>query len=387
MPQLSISRRTRSTPFTSRVEAGGVKAYTVYNHMLLPTVFRSVEEDYAHLCEHVQVWDVSCERQIQITGPDANRLVQWMTPRDISKAQKDQCFYLPLCDEQGRLINDPVGINVDEQTWWLSIADSDVLLWAKGLALGKGLNVSITEPDVWPVAVQGPKAERLMQRIFGDVVAEIRFFRYKRLAFQGHEFIVARSGWSKQGGFEIYVDDAAIGQALWDELFRQGGDLQVGHGCPNLIERIESGLLSFGNDMDYRHTPLQCGLDKYCHLDADLDSMSLPALREQHAAGVSSQLMGVVVPGLAEPPENPHILVNGLPAGEVYSHSLSGKYDAWLGLVMMDAEALQTLKAQPEILLVHDGAQHHSGFCAELPFAFVTMNLKPRQPANVTIAA
>lgn len=378
MPQISISRRLRSTPFTSRVEAGGVKGYTVYNHMLLPTVFRSVEEDYRHLCEHVQVWDVSVERQIQIQGPDANRLVQWMTPRDISKAQRDQCFYLPLCDEQGKLVNDPVAINVDEQTWWLSIADSDVLLWAKGLALGMGLNVTVTEADVWPVAVQGPKAEVLMQRVFGDIVADIRFFRYKRLSFQGHEFIVARSGWSKQGGFEIYVDDIAVGQALWDELFARGADLQVGHGCPNLIERVESGLLSFGNDMDYRHTPLQCGLDKFCHLDANLESMSLPALRQQRVTGVPSRLMGVVVPGLAETPDNPHVLVNGLLAGEVHSHALSGKYDAWLGLVMMDAAAIATLENQPESLRLHCGTQDYAGFCAELPFAFDTMSLELR---------
>lgn len=387
MPQLSVSNRLRATPFTSRIEAGGVKAYTVYNHMLLPTVFRSLEEDYAHLCEHVQVWDVSVERQIQIQGPDANQLVQWMTPRDISKAQDDQCFYLPLCDEQGRLINDPIGIKIDHQTWWLSIADSDVLLWAKGLATGKGLNVTVTEPNVWPVAVQGPKAETLMQRVFGEQVNSIRFFRYKRLPFQGHDFIVARSGWSKQGGFEIYVDDPAVGQSLWDELFAQGEDLQVGHGCPNLIERVESGLLSFGNDMDFRHTPLQCGLDKFCHLDAELNSMSLPALRKQRTAGVPSRLVGVVVPGLHETPQNPHILVDGLLAGEVRSHSLSGKYDAWLGLVMMDRAAIATANNQADSLRLYTPDNDYPGFCAELPFAFATINLNLRQTTTTTCTA
>lgn len=382
MVQLITSKRVRPTPFTSRVEAGGVKGYTVYNHMLLPSVFRSLEADYHHLCNHVQVWDVSAERQIQIQGPDANRLVQWMTPRDISMAQADQCFYLPLCDEQGKMINDPIGIKIDEQTWWLSIADSDVMLWAKGLATGKGLEVAVTEPDVWPVAVQGPKAEILMQRVFGAEVSDIRFFRYKYLSFQGHEFLVARSGWSKQGGFEIYVDDAALGQALWDELFTQGADLQVGHGCPNLIERIESGLLSFGNDMDYRHTPLQCGLDKYCHLDKDLASMSLPALRQQRDAGVTSRLIGVIVPGLAETPQNPHILVDGLLAGEVTSHCLSGKYNAWLGMVMMDATAISVAANQPDSLRLHTDDNDHAGFCTELPFAFDTMSLTPR-PSTV----
>ena len=137
--ELAISNRTRSTPYTGRNARAGVKAYTVYNNMLLPTRFRTDFEDYWHLCEHVQVWDVSCERQIQIKGPDANQLVQWMTPRDISLAQADQGFYLPLCDENGRIINDPIAIKVEHNTWWLSIADSEVCLWARGLALGAGI--------------------------------------------------------------------------------------------------------------------------------------------------------------------------------------------------------------------------------------------------------
>jgi dimethylsulfoniopropionate demethylase len=212
-PLLSVSHRTRRTPFSDRVEAAGVKAYTVYNHMLLPTVFRSVEEDYRHLKTHVQVWDVGCERQVEIAGPDAARLVQMMTPRDLGKAVVGQCLYAPLVDEAGGLVNDPVALKLAEDRFWLSIADSDVLLWAKGLALGGKLDVTVTEPDVWPLAVQGPKADTLMARLFGDSVREIGFFRFRRLPFQKHEMVVARSGWSKQGGFEIYLDRAELGRS------------------------------------------------------------------------------------------------------------------------------------------------------------------------------
>lgn len=375
MPQLSISRRTRSTPFTSRLNDHGVKAYTVYNHMLLATVFRSPEEDYHHLCEHVQVWDVSCERQIQVQGPDADKLVQWMTPRDISKAQDDQCFYLPLCDEHGKLINDPVGIKIDEQTWWLSIADTDVLLWAKGLAFGKGLNVTISEPDVGPIAIQGPKADELMSRVFGDVVRDIRFFRYKRLPYQGHEFLVARSGWSKQGGFEVYIDHAERGQALWDELYQAGEDLNVGPGCPNLIERIESGLLSFGNDMDYRHSPLECGLDKFCNLDSDIDSMSLPALRQQRDEGVAQRLMGLVVPGLSNQPEQVEIRLNDTAVGEITSHSLSAKYDAWMAFAMLEQATLRTLSETEKPLTIRTEKGDYNAICCELPFDMKQLGL------------
>ena len=379
MPELAISRRTRSTPFTSRVTEGGVSAYTVYNHMLLPATFRGVEADYHHLCEHVQVWDVSAERQIQIQGPDANKLVQWMTPRDISMAQDDQCFYLPLCDEDGSLINDPVGIKVDQQTWWLSIADSDVMLWAKGLAKGAGLDVKVTEPHVGPIAIQGPKADELMRRVYGDIVDDIRFFRYRRLPFQGHEMIVARSGWSKQGGFEVYVDNDAVGQALWDELFTKGEDLNVGHGCPNQIERMESGLMSFGNDMDYRHTPLQCGLDKFCHLDRDIESLSIRALKEQKESGIPSRLVGVIAHEMPAQPAYVKLLIDGAEVGEITSQCLSAKYDAWLAFAIFDTADIEALSSQQKQLTISTDQGDFMGVCTELPFKFDQLQLQQRK--------
>ena len=170
---LNMSRRIRRTPYTDRVEANGVTGFSVVNHMLLPKAFgRSVEDDFVHLRTHVQIWDVSCQRQVEIAGPDAARLVQWMTPRDISRAAIGQCLYVPLIDEHAGMINDPVLLKLADDRFWLSIADSDVLLWAKGLAIGRGLDVSVEEPDVSPLAVQGPKAEDLMASVFGDAVRE-----------------------------------------------------------------------------------------------------------------------------------------------------------------------------------------------------------------------
>lgn len=336
-PAISISRRIRSTPFTSRVTEAGVKSYTVYNHMLLPCVFRSLEEDYWHLCEHVQVWDVSCERQVEIKGPDAFRLIQLMTPRDLRKAKLGMCFYVPLCDEAGKLLNDPIAIKHDDNHWWLSIADSDVILWAKGLATGYGLNVEITEPDVWPLAVQGPKAEELVARIFGDEIKEIKFFRYQTLNYSGKDMLVARSGWSKQGGFEIYVNDAEVGQLLWDDLFTQGEDLNVGPGCPNLIERIESCLLSFGNEMDYSNTPLECGLDRYVSLDSDIESLSIDALRKQK---ITQCLMGVFVEG-ANSNLGDFVYHNDQVVGEIRSQAWSPRYQAQLAFAMCQLSGIE----------------------------------------------
>ena len=294
-PRLAVSRRLRATPFTSRVFERGAQAFTVYNHMLLPVEFESLAEDCRHLREAVQVWDVGAERQVSLEGPDATRLVQWMTPRDVSGVATDRCVYLPLVDENGRLLNDPVGLRLAEDRWWLSVADSDMLYWAKGLARGAGLDVRVHEPDVWPLAVQGPLADALMARVFGDAVADIRFFRHRSLEFRGHPLIVSRSGWSKQGGFEIFVDDAELGAALWDELFDVGADLDVRAGGPNLIERLEGGLLSYGNDMDWRHSPLEAGLGAFCSLDSDTEALSLEALRAERDAGPKRRLRGLTL--------------------------------------------------------------------------------------------
>ncbi|HCH24090.1 MAG TPA: dimethylsulfoniopropionate demethylase [Oceanospirillaceae bacterium] len=372
-PQLSVSRRTRSTPFTSRVEAAGVKAYTVYNHMLLATQFESFEADYWHLCEHVQVWDVSCERQVAITGPDAYRLVQLMTPRDLSQAKVGRCFYLPLCDVDGGMVNDPIAIKLGDDRWWLSIADSDVVLWAKGLATGMGLDVKVYEPDVWPVAVQGPKAEQLMARVFGEQVKDIRFFQIRPLAYQSQlgevSFQVARSGWSKQGGFEIYVDNPQAGQQLWDELFCQGADLQVRAGCPNLFERLESGLLSLGNDMGYDTTPIEAGLEQYVNLDADIDSLSLPALRTHTP---KQRLMGLVVDSQDSIADN-NLSVAGKHVGEIRSQCFSPRYGVHLAFVLC---YLEPLGNNLEVVVNTSSGQETGKLCS-LPFDFPALGIVP----------
>ena len=364
--EISISRRLRSTPFTQGVTNQGVKSYTVYNNMLLPTVFRSLEEDYWHLCEHVQIWDVSVERQVEIEGPDAFKLIQLMTPRDLSKAQFGQCFYVPLCDENGMLINDPIAIKHTDNLWWLSIADSDVLLWAKGLATGFGLDVKVTEPDVWPLAIQGPKAEELMTRVFGESVRDIRFFRSEMMNYSGTDMLVARSGWSKQGGFEVYVNDAALGSQLWDELFEKGADLNVGPGCPNNIERIESGLMSFGNDMDFKDTPFECDLEKYVSVDADIKSLSIDALRKHKS---TRELMGLIIDNEAT---GMTVIQNNMPIGEIRSQVWSPKYKKQLAFAMLDRSGT---KDQTHLSVMTDDGMAEARI-ASLPFDFDALEMQ-----------
>ncbi|UWQ23282.1 dimethylsulfoniopropionate demethylase [Leisingera aquaemixtae] len=299
MAHIFPSRRVRRTPFTPGVEAAGVKAYTVYNHMLLATVFDSLEYDCAHLKEHVQVWDVACERQVSIKGPDALRLMKMISPRDMDRMADDQCYYVPVVDHRGGMLNDPVAVKLAADHYWLSLADGDFLQFVLGIAIAKGLDVEIVEPDVSPLAVQGPKAEDLMARVFGEAVREIRFFRYKRLAFQGVELVVARSGWSKQGGFEVYVEGSDLGMPLWHALFAAGEDMHVRAGCPNTIERIESGLLSYGNDMTRENTPYECGLGKFCNSPEEY--IGKAALAEQAANGPARQIRPVSIGGEIPP--------------------------------------------------------------------------------------
>lgn len=297
MALLSPSRRLRRTPFSDGVEAAGVKAYTVYNHMLLPTMFRSIEEDYRHLKSAVQIWDVACERQVELRGPDAGRLVQLLTPRDLRPMLPGQCYYIPIVDETGGMLNDPVSVKLAEDRWWISIADSDLLYWIKGLAYGYRLDVLVDEPDVSPLAIQGPKADDLMARVFGDVVRDIRFFRFMHLDFQGRDMVVARSGYSKQGGFEIYVEGGDIGMPLWHALMEAGRDLDVLAGCPNLIERIEAGLLSYGNDMTDDNTPHECGLGRFCNTQTAIGCIGRDALLRVSTEGPVKQIRAISIGG------------------------------------------------------------------------------------------
>ena len=298
MDGLNMSRRIRRTPYTDRVEQAGIRGFSVVNHMLLPKAFGpTVEEDYWHLRQHVQIWDVSVQRQVQITGPDAAALVQWMTPRNITKARIGDCFYIPIIDAKGGLINDPVMLKLAEDQFWLSIADSDVLLYATGLALGRDMDVDIIEPDVNTLAIQGPKAEDLLASVFGDHIRDIGFFKYGWIEFKGTRQLIARSGYSRQGGFEIYLQGGHLGPALWDTIWEAGLPFNILPGCPNLIERIEGGLFSYGNEMTRENNPFEIGHGKFCVVDGSIDYIGRSALQKIAAKGVGREIRGITFGG------------------------------------------------------------------------------------------
>ena len=368
MKKFSIakSRRIRSTPYTSRIEKQGVTAYTTYNHMLLPAAFGSLEDSYHHLKKSVQVWDVAGERQVEINGKDSAKLVQLMTCRDLSKSRDGRCYYCPIIDDKAGIINDPVVLRLKHDRWWLSIADSDVLLFAKGLAIGNNYDVNIFEPDVNIIAVQGPKSFKLMEKIFGEKITKLKFFGFDYYDFKGTKHLIAQSGWSKQGGYEIYVENRKSGLDLYDTLFEQGKEFDVKPGCPNLIERIESALLSYGNDMDINDNPLECGFDKFVNLETEIKFLGKEELKKIKSKGIEKKLMGVKI-------ETDEINLTGSiniidennnSVGELRSACYSPHFNQVIGIAMLKKpywKVNQSIK-----LVIND--QTINGTVCDLPF-------------------
>ena len=293
--EISKNRRVKITPYTSRLESYGVGGYTVYNHMLLPTYFKSLEDEYFHLKKDVQLWDVSVQKQIEVSGSDSYKLVQLMTCRDLSGAKVLKCYYVPLIDGNGNMINDPLVLKVEDMKWRICIADSDVLLYAKGIADSMKLNVKIHETKISTLAVQGPKSLDVMRKVFGDEISKLKFFNFNYFKFEGIDFMISKSGFSKQGGYEIYVENSKSGLKLYDYIINIGNKFNLKPGCPNVIERIEGALLSYGNDMDNNDNPFECGLDKYVNLESNIEFLGKKALQKVKLEGIKRKLMGVKI--------------------------------------------------------------------------------------------
>jgi len=339
-PVLSLSRRLRKSPFESRSHIGA-KAASVYNHVVLPTAYASLEEDYWHLREHVQIWDVACQVQVQVQGPDAHKLVEYLTPRDLSKIVPGQCVYAPLIDEKAGIVNDPIILCLAPDRFWLSISDTDVLLWVKGLALGAGFDVEVSDPDVFPLSIQGPKSETLLSRLIDEPVGDIRFFRFIETQIAGIPLVIARTGWSGQGGFELYLSDSSDGERLWDTVTEAGADLNLRPGCPNLIDRIETGLLSHGNDMTLDNNPIEAGLDRFFKMGKAADYLGREALEKIAAAEPDMKFVRIVAQGesIANPRETyPMTAADGEGSGCVTSITYSPRLKCNVGMGYLSAE-------------------------------------------------
>ena len=294
---LSLGPRVRKSPFFESTRKAGLAAASVYNHMYMPTGYGDPAAEYDRLVNGVAMWDVAVERQVALKGPDALALARYLTPRNLDGLTIGQGKYAPICNYEGALINDPVLLQVSEDEIWLSIADSDIKLWAGGIAGARGMDVRVFEPDVSPLAVQGPKSFDVVADMCGDWVRDLRYFGFRDHDLDGIPVVVARSGWSKQGGFEFYLRDGSKGEELWNRVAEAGKPYGIGPGTPNYIERVESGLISYGADTDDMSNPFEYGLGKFMDVDQDGDFAGKAALKAIRDAGVTRRFMGLLIEG------------------------------------------------------------------------------------------
>ena len=315
----------------------------------------------------MQIWDVACQRQVQVEGPDAEKLIQWMTPRDISGANVGDCLYIPIINAEAGMVNDPVLLKLSENKFWLSIADSDVLLYASGMALGGSLDVRVSEPDVYPLAVQGPKAEAVLVSLFGKNIHNIGFFKFDWIQFNGTKQLIARSGYSRQGGFEIYLKGAHLGSDLWRTIVDAGASFNIRPGCPNLIERIEGGLLSYGNEMTSENNPLELGLANFCNLDRAPDCVGLKALLAISNEGVGREMRGVRFDGDRAPTcADPWpVTIDGKKIGQITSAIWSPRLECNIGLSLIDKPHWNP---GTELVVSCSDGSNRSGLVSALPF-------------------
>ncbi len=341
MAEISPHTRLRPSPYYHSTLAAGVVSFTPYNKMLLPSGYGDPEAEYRRLVEGVSMWDVGCERQIQLQGPDAARLAQILCPRDLSGCVEGQGKYVALCNHTGTIINDPIILKLDDDRFWLSIADSDVGLWASCVAAERGLDVEVSEPDISPLAIQGPLAVDVVASLVGDWVRELRYFWFGDAEIDGIPLKVARSGWSKQGGFELYLMDFTRGEDLWNIVAEAGRPWGIGPGNPNPSERIESGLLSWGGDTDAATNPFEVRLGRFVDLDVPDEVIGIAALRRIAAEGPRRHQLGVVLAGDIPQPGHDRwydICVDGAKVGDMTNGTWSYKLERNIGFGLVSVD-------------------------------------------------
>ena len=332
--------RLRRTPYFEATQRYGAKGYTVYNHTVFPICFDDLEAEYWKLINDVTVWDVSVERQVEITGPDAFTFTNMLTPRDLTKCKVGQGKYVVITADDGGIINDPVLMRLGENHFWLALADSDVLLWALGAALNSGLRVQITEPDVSPMQIQGPKAKQVVQALFGDEVLALPYYFFIETKLDGIPVVVTRTGWSGEVGYEIYLRDGSRGGELWDRVMEAGKLYKIAPTGPSDIRRVEAGILNWGADMTLEHNPYEVGLGWLVDEDKPAPYIGREALQRVKVEGVKRKLAGVEIDG-------PRIEFNatkwpvaqdGSRIGQVTSAIYSPRLEKNLGYAMVPVE-------------------------------------------------
>ena len=297
--ELGFGTQIRKSPYFDATIRWGAKGFSVYNHMYIPRDFGDPQKNFWNLVNGVILCDVAVERQVEITGPEAAKFVQRLIGRDLSKCAIGQCKYVLLTNAAGGILNDPIMLRLAENHFWISLADSDILLWAQGVAINSGLDVTICEPDASPLQLQGPKSGEVMQALFGESIVDLKYYWLREYELDGIPLIISRSGWSSELGYELYLCDGSKGDLLWEKIMAAGKPFGIKPGHTSTIRRIEGGMLSYHADMDINTNPYELGLDRLIDIDADFDFIGKAALQKIRHQGVSRKQVGLVISGPA----------------------------------------------------------------------------------------
>ena len=339
--KFSFGTQVRKSPFSDAALRWGAKGFSVYNHMYIPRDFGDPVQNFWNLVNDAILCDVAVERQVEITGPDAARFTQYLSCRNLSKCQVGQCKYVLITDQDGGVINDPILLKLAEDHFWLSVADSDVLLWAKGVAASSGMHVNVREPDVSPLQLQGPKSRDVLRAAFGDAPTELKYYWFMEYDWEGIPLIISRTGWSSELGYEIFLRDGSAGDRLWDHIMQAGSAFGLKPGHTSSIRRIEAAMLSYHADMTLENNPFELGLDRLVDLEMDADFVSRKALSQIKKNGVKQMLVGLELDGNPLEGSNDEywpVIRDGQQVGKVTSAIHSPRLEKNIALAMMDLE-------------------------------------------------
>ena len=302
---ISFGSRIRKSPFYDSTRKYGAKSFTIYNYMYMPTSYTSSEEEYVSLTNDVTMWDVAGERQIEINGPDAYNFVRTLTPRNLEKCEIGHCLYILLTGEDGCIINDAVLLRVKPDQFWISPGDSEVLLWIQGVAVNSGMDVNVFEPDVSPLQIGGPKAPQLIEKLFDEDHRDVGFYRAIETSLLGIPLVLARTGWSGEISYELYLRNHKLGEQLWEIVMEAGQEYNISPIAPNTIRSIEGGLLSFRSDVLKEDNPYTIGLGRLVDTNQSINFIGKSALKKIEEEGTKRMLVGVILDGdpIKNPPE------------------------------------------------------------------------------------
>ena len=331
----------RKSPYFDSTLKWGAQEFSVYNHMYIPRDFGDPEQNFWNLVNDAILCDVAVERQVEITGPDAARFMQMLTPRDLSKMKVGQCKYIFIVNNDGGLLNDPILLRLKENHFWISLADSDILLWAQGVAINSGLDVKITEPDVSPLQLQGPKSGLIMQKLFGKDILNLRYYWLRELELDGIPLVVSRTGWSSELGYEIYLRDSKYGSDLWEKIMAAGAQYGLKPGHTSTIRRVEGAMLSYHADADINTNPFELGLERLINLNTENEFIGKKALKDIKEKGVQRIQVGLILN--CDRLEGPNtsfwpVIKNNTHIGKVTSAVYSPRLDQNIALAMLSIE-------------------------------------------------